>query len=81
MNVRPCGREGNEAMTTCGNCGTRQGPFERVRFGNRKTGMTLVLCAHGPLDDERIHGTGTLACLARRDAQDRARWGVVGRVS
>jgi len=64
-------------MTICGNCGTRQGPFERIRFGTRKTGRVLVLCVHGKLNDDG-HGMGTLACLARRDAQDRARWGSAG---
>jgi len=61
-------------VTSCGNCGTAQGPFERVHVGNRKTGRKLVLCVHGPLDDEG-HGKGTLACLARRDRQDAVRWG------
>jgi hypothetical protein len=63
-------------MTSCGNCGTTQGPFERIRFGTHKTGGVIVVCVHGPLNDEG-HGTGTLACLARRDRQDRARWGTV----
>jgi hypothetical protein len=63
-------------MTTiCGNCGTARGPFERVHIGNRKTGRVLVLCAHGPLDDEGTHGKGTQACLARRDRIDFLRWG------
>jgi hypothetical protein len=61
-------------MTECGNCGTRQGPFERVRFGARKLDRSLIVCAHGSLDKDG-HGIGTLACLARRDANDRERWG------
>jgi hypothetical protein len=72
-------------MSVCGNCGTRRGPFERLHIGNRKTGTTLVLCIHGPLSgepgDSERHGLGTLACLARRDAQDRARWGTAVRVA
>jgi hypothetical protein len=61
----------------CGNCGSAQGPFERVHIGNRKTGRTLVLCAHGePVEVKGdVHGAGTLACLARRARIDVVRWG------
>jgi hypothetical protein len=62
---------------TCGNCGSAQGPFERVHIGNRKTGRVLILCSHGPMVEVKgeLHGAGTLACLARRARIDIARWG------
>ena len=63
--------------TECGNCGSHQGPFERVRVGTRKSYRMIVTCAHGPLVEVKgdLHGAGTLACLARRAKIDIARWG------
>jgi hypothetical protein len=60
----------------CGNCGSTQGPFDKTRIGVNKKNLDplVVTCAHGPLN-EAGHGTGTLACLARRAAQDIKRWG------
>ena len=70
------------AHTVCGNCGSSQGPFERVHAGTHKSYRLIVVCAAGKpaLDKEgqpSYHMAGTLACLARRDKQDAERWGTV----
>lgn len=59
----------------CGNCGATTGPVERVVYGTRTRPLVLILCAHGPLDEKKEHGLGTVACLKRRDTQDTVRWG------
>lgn len=65
------------ARTVCGNCGSEQGPFDRLVVARKRHDPTpaIVTCAHGPIDQTGVHGLGTLACLARRRAQDIERWG------
>ena len=58
----------------CGNCGSSQGPFQRIRVGTRRNHRVVTVCVNGPLDDQG-RGLGTLACRDRRDKQDIARWG------
>lgn len=65
--------------TTCGNCGTTQGPFDRAVVGTRTMPMVLVTCGTGG----RSHTKGlkpeerlaflvkqTKACLQRRAILD-----------
>ena len=63
--------------TICGNCGSSQGPFDKTRIGVniKNPDPWIVTCAHGPLDEQKLHGLGTLACLDRRAKQDFERWG------
>lgn len=63
--------------TVCGNCGSTQGPFDRLRIARLRhdEGFVIITCAHGPLDEKGIHGLGTLACLKRRAQQDFDLWG------
>jgi hypothetical protein len=64
-------------MTICGNCGTKTGPFDRIRL-TRKSGPTIITCADGAQVKDGQgwpHGEGTLACLARRYKSDADRRG------
>lgn len=62
-------------MTTCGNCGTAQGPFDRAVVGTRTMPMVIVTCGIGgrkrtkdltPPERTKRMVEATKACLKRR---------------
>lgn len=58
-------------MRVCGTCGNTQGPFARLRIGDRKTGRWVFTCPPGkeglPSDQRRAP---VVACLSRRAKRD-----------
>lgn len=53
----------------CGNCGTTQGPFDRLWIGFRKTGQWIVTCHDPKKETPEKRAEVAKACTARREAK------------
>jgi hypothetical protein len=56
----------------CGNCGNKQGPFDRLWIGFRKTGQWNVTCKDPKDQTAEKRAAAAKACNDRREKQNAA---------